>query len=106
MYIAIIEWGSENGDREPELFLADDEIGARRAFVEFMTTESVVRLVDMHDIDAEWVAEHPTPDLDDADAVQEWAEAFKKATTDAWLSIYGPDQHCDKRTNTPALKEN
>lgn len=99
MYIAVIEWGSVSADREPDVFVADDKNGARRAFVEFMTTGTVVDLVNVYDIDAQWVAEHPTPDLDDADAVAAWADAFKEQTTDAWLSIYGPDKYGDKRTS-------
>ncbi len=90
MIIGVIEWASDSA-AEPTVFVGDDVASVRRA-----AAKVVARQIDdgnVSYIDGGWRAEHPTPDFDDEDSVEEWLSAVREATTDAWLGLYGEGCH-------------
>ena len=86
--IALIEWSSDSG-QSPVVIVADTPHDARRTYLK-MITGDFCGLTDVEYIDQEWIDQHPAPDLNDEDAVEAFCEAIHEATTDAWLSLFGP----------------
>jgi hypothetical protein len=82
--IGIIEWSG--GDLEPDVFLGDSGEQVRAAVVERLWP--MAEAGDINYVGAAWVAAHPKPDTADGAAVEQWLDALRAATTDAWLTIF------------------
>lgn len=86
MIIAVIEWASDRAD-DPTVFVGNDADAVRRAVAELLIPLASSG-EGIYDIDAEWPAEFPAPDLGDVAAVTKWLADLREATTDAWLTLY------------------
>lgn len=86
-YAAIIEWSSDAGE-SPELFLGDDLDKVNRVVVEFLRDHLCD---DAYDDDKDFLDNHPYPDTTDAEAVQQWLEDMREATTAPWVEVYRVD---------------
>lgn len=84
--VAVIEWQSDRAD-DPAVFLGDSVPGVRRPVAAFLARLAAEDSI--NDVDADWVAENPRPDLDDPAAVAQYLEVLHEQTTDAWVTLYG-----------------
>jgi hypothetical protein len=88
MVIGVIEWSSGKA-QEPTVFVSDDVESIRRNVAEYLVP--MVGNGEVEEIDREWIEGHPTPNMLDSTAVEEWLDALRDYSTDAWLTIYGDD---------------
>lgn len=80
VWVAVIEWGSNYGDREPGIIVRGSWDAVRR--------EAAVQTLEFGDLEEpEIVADLPTLDPEDPASVDAWLMEWHEATTQAWLTV-------------------
>jgi hypothetical protein len=93
IYVGLIEWSSEDGDRDPELFAAMTEPGAERALAAFLA-EDYARAPGYYLDDAEQFMADPrtwAPQDDEQPygplTPAAWLDGFRAATTAPYWTV-------------------
>ena len=96
MYVGLVEWSSLDGDQVPAVFVTTTEHGAwvatMRRILAVNAPGGLHRLYrDNFGCDGDWFAENPAPCEQDLEAVRQWHEALRDATTAPWVTV---EAHC------------